>query len=407
MSGQLVPIRFKKLNNDRYLVTNDAGDFFYSAEDLIDRYVTHQATVQDRQMLTATGFTYDKLGDLPSIGFANRWLRRSYTSNELGYIVLVPTLRCDLDCSYCQVSRVTENASGFDWSKETIGSVKTFLHSLRTEDIKIEFQGGEPLLRLDVLQEIRSFCRSSFSKSEFVVCTNLQNVSEDAWKFLQAEDTQVSTSYDGSFDNHLRQRTKDKASTELFLNNLAKATTLCGEERVSVLPTLDVQRLPGVSELISNFVHLGMRSIYLRPINHHGFARKKHDAIGAIETWAKYHRSFIVELIDYNWQHDDWIEDYYFSHLLRRVFHGTANGHVDIRNPNILGADYILIDYDGQFYPTDEARMLTRIGRVNLAIGNVKDGLSDEPLATLNELALNDNSPDCVHCPYNLFAVLI
>ncbi|WP_057460882.1 His-Xaa-Ser system radical SAM maturase HxsB [Pseudovibrio sp. POLY-S9] len=400
MSQTLVPIRFRKLPTKQYVITNDAGDFLFGSEALIDRYVAHQISEEDRHILAKSGFTYSRLGDLPSIGFANRWLKRSYVSNQLGYVVIVPTLRCDLDCSYCQVSRVAENASGFDWSAQTLEAVKAFLGSLETKDIKIEFQGGEPLLRLDILQEIRSFCRTNFDTSEFVVCTNLQNVSDEAWAFFQTDDTQISTSFDGSFDNHKKQRTRDNATTGLFMKNLEKAIALCGEERVSVLPTLDVQNLPSVNDLISNFAQLGMRSIFLRPINHHGFARKKHDATGSIDPWTMYHKAFIKKLIEYNWQHKDWIEDFYFSHLLRRVFLGTANGHVDIRNPNILGSDYLLIDYDGQFYPTDEARMLTRIGNINLAVGNVKDGMDFELLSRLNELSLNDNAPDCVHCAY-------
>lgn len=41
------------------------------------------------------------------------------------------------------------------------------------DEIKIEFQGKEPLLRLDLLSRVRSFCRQRFSLAQLVVCTNL------------------------------------------------------------------------------------------------------------------------------------------------------------------------------------------------------------------------------------------
>ena len=39
-------------------------------------------------------------------------------------------------------------ARGYDWD-ETLADVLRFLDSLETDQIKVEFQGGEPLLRID------------------------------------------------------------------------------------------------------------------------------------------------------------------------------------------------------------------------------------------------------------------
>ena len=41
--------------------------------------------------------------------------------------MIIPTLRCNLKCSYCQVSRVDENTKGYDWSKETVKDFINFL----------------------------------------------------------------------------------------------------------------------------------------------------------------------------------------------------------------------------------------------------------------------------------------
>lgn len=77
--------------------------------------------------------------------------KRRYVGTKIDYLILVPTLRCNLSCSYCQVSRASENAQGFDWSSKIEAAVLIFLDSLDTKKIKIEFQGGEPLLALPVL----------------------------------------------------------------------------------------------------------------------------------------------------------------------------------------------------------------------------------------------------------------
>jgi len=329
--------------------------------------------------------------------------RRRFIENKISYVVLVPTLRCNLSCSYCQVSRVSEQASGFDWSDQIEAHVIDFLGGLECNEIKIEFQGGEPLLALGQLTRIRNFVRQAFASSSFVVCSNLQHVSHEAWQFLGESDTQISTSIDGSARLHQKQRTITEADTDQFFANIDYALKRFGPEKLSALPTLDVEDLPNPVELIELYRGLGLTSIYLRPIAYHGFARKRHVASDISVKWNAYRRQFMRELIEYNFKHESAIEEYYFSHCLRRVLRPDSNGHVDLRSPNLLGRDYILIDFDGRFYPSDEARMLTRIGQIDLSVGSVETGIENEKLHQLN--AHGDNETDarcqqCQHQPY-------
>lgn len=119
--------------------------------------------------------------------------------------------------------------------------------------------------------------------------------------------------------------------------------------------------------------------------------------------WASYYTSFIEHLIEHNYDNSDVIEEYYFSQCLRRVLRPSEDSHVDLRNPNHLGQDYIVVDYDGRLFPTDEARMLYRIGQIDLSIGDVVSGLAPDAIAQLNASSLNNFDPDCLHCPYQAF----
>src|SRR5690606_11470346 len=94
----------------------------------------------------------------------------------LSYVILVPTLRCDLTCAYCQVSRAHEKAKGYDWSDETLAQTIAFLDQIGTESPQIEFQGGEPTLRLDLVEAIIDFSRDRFATPHFVICTNLSRL---------------------------------------------------------------------------------------------------------------------------------------------------------------------------------------------------------------------------------------
>ena len=80
-----------------------------------------------------------------------------------------------------------------------------------------------------------------------------------------------------------------------------------------------------------------------------------------------------------------------------------ADRHVDLRNPNPLGLDYIVVDHDGIVYPTDEARMLSRSGVIDLAIGDVFEGWETEARAQLNAASTNQFDPACQRCAFQPF----
>lgn len=113
------------------LATDDAGRFeLHSQNSKVQRRVSK--------------FSYSQeLGYL-----ADRYLRarRRWVSHELDYLILVPTLRCNLTCSYFQVSRAAIGARNHDWSEETLLHVLGLVAKLKGTAAKIEFQGGEPTL---------------------------------------------------------------------------------------------------------------------------------------------------------------------------------------------------------------------------------------------------------------------
>ncbi|RWQ22731.1 His-Xaa-Ser system radical SAM maturase HxsB [Mesorhizobium sp.] len=397
------PLKFRPNKAGGLNFADDAGGFFRSDDRFLERYAGDNLSEADSAFLHRHGHAFDEIDDLSYTGFAYRWAARQSYPRPTSYVILVPTLRCNLACNYCQVSRADERALGYDWTEETVQAVLRFLGGLNCSDIKVEFQGGEPLLRVDLLERVRSFARERFSKAEFVVCTNLQNLGPAEWAFLEAEDTFISTSIDGDRVTHQRQRTKTTEKTEQFFGNLQAAVDRFGSHRISALPTIDPDRPPDLDAIVETFTEYGIHSIYLRPVNHQGFARKRFASNSSTDRWNAIYGAFIDLLIERNATGNTPVEEYYFVHCLRRVLKAGLDKHVDLRNPNFLGRDYLVVDFDGRFYPTDEARMLTRIGQIDLSIGNVFDGLERDKLSLLNENATNAFDPDCIHCPYQAF----
>jgi His-Xaa-Ser system radical SAM maturase HxsB len=396
-----LPMRTRYVRGAGNLCVSDSGRFVMAPDALISRLARDEAGERDLDLLRHEGLAIrpnDALGRNSHIfGVAERLTR----AGPLDYLILVPTLRCNLSCSYCQVSRVQEKARGFDWSDETLAAVLALVDQLPGDAIKIEFQGGEPTLRPDLIQAIIDRCER-FTRKQFVICTNLQVLSPEILALFDRDDLYISTSLDGDPETHLRNRTGDAAATDGFLANLAMLIERYGPRKISALPTIDSCAPPSINDLIDTYAGFGLDSIFLRPINYQGFARKRHkEAREQDDAWRSYHERFVREIIARNWaDRSRVLEETYFSICLRRVFQPGRDRHVDLRNPNPMGMDYIVVDHDGTVYPTDEARMLSRSGVIDLAIGDVFNGWDTEQRDLLNRAATNQFDPACQRCAY-------
>jgi His-Xaa-Ser system radical SAM maturase HxsB len=389
---------------ERALFVGDSGRFFASSPDFLDRLCEERLTAEDWRFLVREQLAVldgDELG-LAAHGYGRA--ERLTRAGSLDYLILVPTLRCNLSCSYCQVSRAGLRQPGFDWSDETLASVLSLLDRLPTKRIKIEFQGGEPTLRPDLLRAVIERCER-FQDRQFVVCTNLQELSDEIFELFDRPDLYVSTSLDGDAATHERNRTGGEATTRQFLANLRAITERYGPHKVSALPTIDARDPPKADALIDSYLDHGLTSIFLRPINYQGFARKRHpDSREQTAAWRRYYEGFVRRVIERNWQDRSRVlEESYFSICLRRIFQPGADRHVDLRNPNPMGIDYIVVDHDGTVYPTDEARMLSRSGVIDLSIGDVANGWAGEKRDLLNRHATNQFDPACQRCVYQPF----
>ena len=400
----IFPLKFRDIREDKILFTNDAGDKFISDAEFLDRYANGSTTVTDNVFLRQAGFAFKNENDYALKSYLERFSLGLHRSEELSYIIVVPTLRCNLKCSYCQVSRAAETAQGYDWTKETLEAFKKFLETLTARTIKIEFQGGEPLLRVDLLEEVRSHCLKNFDSVQLVVCTNLQELSADSWRFLAYDEVSISTSFDGSESIHQANRTSNESSNRMFLDNFNNILETYGTDKVSALPTIDYANPPPPQDIIEAYRDNGFKSIYLRPVNYQGFARKQFPYVKTgIEQWLSVYFEYLEYIIRTNYTGAQFIEEFYFGYCLKRVFAMTGQSHFDLRNPNQVGRDYVVVDYDGSIYPTDEARMLARIGHIDLRIGDVFKGLDESKIAQINHHSTNNFNETCIDCVYQSF----
>lgn len=398
---KVAPLRARALSNGEALLVGDTGRFFAAQPNFLERLISGKLGEHDRQFLACEGHAWSSDDQLLPVAHAHSVAQRFATAKTLDYLVLVPTLRCNLSCTYCQVSRAAIDRPEYDWSEETLGHVLRIVDELTTDFVKIEFQGGEPTLRPDLLQQVIERAQSG-RDAEFVVCTNLSQLTPEILEVFDNPNVYISTSLDGDTGTHQTNRTKTADLTNEFERNLDFVLTRYGSKKVSALPTINPESPPEPQRLIDAYVSRGLTSIYLRPINFQGFARKRHpESRERTEKWRAYYETFIRTLIERNWHDRDvCVDETYLTLCLNRIFRPGIDRHVDLRNPNPVGVDYVVIDYDGAVYPTDEARMLSRSGIIDLTIGNVASGWNTPERALLNQHATNTFDEDCSRCAF-------
>lgn len=159
------------------LCVGDGGGFFTAPADFLARLAGDALTASDRDFLLRGGHLIQDGDGLGLAAHTYNLAERLTLAGPLDYLILVPTLRCNLSCSYCQVSRANLAAQGFDWTDETLGGVLKVIDSLETDRVKIEFQGGEPTLRPDLIRAVIERCEAGLAagrlvEAQFVICTN-------------------------------------------------------------------------------------------------------------------------------------------------------------------------------------------------------------------------------------------
>ncbi len=167
------------------------------------------------------------------------------------------------------------------------------------------------------------------------------------------------------------------------------------------LPTITSLHPERVREVIDAYIQRGFRSIYLRPVNYHGFARKNFPASrDDADSWCAAYRAAIRYVFEYNAKDAPKIREYGLELALSRIFRPSYTGHVDLRSPNPVAADYLVVDHDGRLYPSDEARMLSRIGRADLSIGDLEAGIDRARAGAMSWNQMNEVHEDCIHCAF-------
>jgi len=410
---QLLPFRFEHLSNNEVVLTNAVGEFTYLESSKLEHLVNHQLDPNDPDFQRLRSKHFIRMPeDQAAIDLLALKTRTQYRrlANFTNLHLFVVSLRCDHACQYCQVSRQSEDKEAFDMSVETADKALELVFHSPNPAIKIEFQGGEPLLNFDLVRHIieKAEKRNLVEKRDlqFVVTTTLSLITTEILEYCRDHRIYLSSSLDGPKDLHNKNRPRpEKDSHKKFVDGLKLAREIVGFDSVSALMTTSPSSLGRVKDIVDEYLKYGFNSIFLRHLSPYGFALKtKSYQSYTVDKWLEFYREGLDYIIQLNKQGIHFSEQY-STIILSKMLSSDDPGFVDLMNPAGAGIAAIVFNYDGDVYASDESRMLHEMGDSTFRLGNVHTSsyedifLSDALLDTL-ENSFTSSVPMCSQCGF-------
>jgi His-Xaa-Ser system radical SAM maturase HxsB len=327
--------------------------------------------------------------------------------------IFVVTLRCEHACRYCQVSRQNSDKHQFDMTDETAQRALATTFMSPAQSIKIEFQGGEPLLNFglveSVVQQALAINESHDKDLSFVIASNLALLDDNVIRFCLTHGVSLSASLDGPEDLHNRNRPRPGGdSWERAIAGIRRAQDELGPYNISALMTTTEASLPRVREIIDCYVDHGLNGIFLRPISPYGFAiRTKSHSGYDTSRWLAFYEEGLDYILDLNRRGVDMIE-FYAATVLKKMLTNDDPGYVDLMSPAGIGIRALVYNYDGDVYASDEGRMLAEMGDTTFKLGNLHHDsyaqmMTSDALLDPLESSFTLSAPMCSDCAFEPF----
>jgi len=410
----LYPFLFRRLDDAGVVAVSESGDHIFLAQRDLEQIVRHPENLP-----------LDKVAELKSkffIGNASESGVRRLLASRIAakketvlsgpsLHIVVPTLYCQHSCRYCQVSRSLVD-EGYSMSLADLDAVIETIFQSPSKTLTVEFQGGDPLLRYDLvrhgIERITARNRRESRTIRIVVASTLHQLDAAMCEFFKAHRVYLSTSIDGPAALHNKNRPlPSRDSFDRTLEGIRLAQSLIGAGAVSALMTTTRESLGAAEEIVDTYVALGLKEVFIRPLSRYGFAVRNQRLLtySNSDFYSFYRRAF--ERVLYWNREGVSIREVAASIALNKILSPFDGGYVDLQSPSGAGLAVLVYNYDGFVYPSDEARMLAAAGDNSLRLGRIGESLrallGSDLQRKLTASSLSHIAPGCRDCAYHSY----
>ena len=391
----------RKLANGKVLVTTRHGSWSVLSGEQFD--------MLDKEELVSDKMLLRELED-KGIILTEDSVRRIVSSYRSHYFHLADsrplcivylTNKCNLACKYCHSDSRSDSC---ELSDDVMRSILDFICSMPQKHIALEFQGGESLLRFDMLKKfVKLFDERVKAAGKVVesrrIVSNMTLMNEEIAEFVLANNIGLCTSLDGAKELHDKQRP--------FLDGRGSYDTVMkwadyfsGRGRkLSFLPTITSISLEyEPKSLVDEYMRAGAKRIMFRPVYGVGRGADCDELMmkpkDYFEFWKKA-LDYMVELsMDGRVFYDTTVQS-----MLVSIF-TDRRSDMCMRRPCGAGITQFAFYLDGSVYACD-------LGKNNdvFLLGNVMSSSYEDVFLNTIQLRTNTSEfqPLCDTCVYSAF----
>ncbi|MFH1641595.1 MAG: His-Xaa-Ser system radical SAM maturase HxsB [Nanoarchaeota archaeon] len=331
--------------------------------------------------------------------------RYCHLFNGTSLHIVVPTLRCNLSCSYCHSKAKSEKAKNYDMDKKTAKKAVDFIFQSLSAHIKIEFQGGEPLLNFGIIKEIIEYAKKVNKNKDlkFALVTNLTKIDDKKLKYLIKNKVGICTSLDGP--KHLHDKIRvDHNQGGSYKNVVSWIETIKDEYKypIDALMVTTRHSLQCPREIVDEYIKHGFNRIQFKSMNNLGNAQKAWGSLSySAEEYLTFWKQAIEYMVELNLKGED-IYDAYTTYILKKILTNDPNIFVDLQSPCGAAISQLAYDYNGDIFTCDEGRQYDLFKLGNVRNNDYREILTSNETASIISASTNDCflCDACVYKPY-------
>lgn len=408
-----LPLYFERLKEDKVFVSSESGRWLILSNSEFDEAINNTNLTSELQEIMVGHGLLEPAASNAIKRLEGLRIRDAYRAyrQSFSYFIVVTTLRCNQTCDYCQVSRKPESSpADYDLGPDDVIRIAGLILSSPRKSIKLEFQGGESTLNISFIRQLLSRLEAISDKEiRPVICSNLAEITPDIIELCKEYEIEISTSLDGPEELHtITRKHRNKNYFEGLVENLRQVQNQLGHDQLSAVLTVSAASLPRTKDIVRFYRSLALSFISFRHITDIGFARK--GAHYSFDEWFTAYKSGLEEVLAINRDGFFMAEGITLLYL-RKLLGDKCKVFVDQNNPNVMGLNALVINYDGKIFLSDESRMLAEEGDSSLALGlNIRESAITCEEIICSSLAKESiaesqliSSPICSTCAFQAY----
>ncbi|WP_346848757.1 radical SAM/SPASM domain-containing protein [uncultured Clostridium sp.] len=278
----------------------------------------------------------------------------SYNTNSLT-LTIAPTSACNFKCPYCYEKGIEHKSMSIDVRNKLVEFLKTNYANL--EYLSICWYGGEPLLNLDIIEELTKKIKEEFGEklnySASIVSNGYYLTRENVEKLKQLDVNTVQVTIDGSKKDHDSRRIlHDESPTfDHIMTNMQNTYDLIN---ISVRMNMDKNNIDDSYEILDYFEKYNLKnniSFYLAKVDNINGSCNDCNCLNTNEFSSK--------------------EIHFYKKAIERGFKCNRIPLAAFQGCGATGYNSLVISPEGDFY-----KCWDEIGRKSRNVGNIYDGIN-------------------------------